>query len=267
MSIALKAYVLAKNEKRNIGRGLASLSSLGIQTVVLDSGSTDGTQEVAAGYPGVEVRSFEYRNHCDSYNTIIQWHTRDQAILILDADMQVTKELVAELTGAFEQREDLDAVIAPVLMYWEGKPLRYSSLYPPKPIAFRGGRPLFESHGHGERLMADVRAVQTSSRLIHDDRKAMEQVLANQWRYAKETVRRGREGHVGLKDRLKLTTPLMMFIIPLYALIVRRGFMDRRVGLIYAMDRLIAEALTYRASLSYAVEEELQAQRTSTDTI
>lgn len=250
-------YILAKNEQANIERCLRAAVVACDRVIVLDSGSTDRTRSICQQFQQVEVRDFSYRNHCESYNQIVSWHSAEEFIAILDADMQITAVLAEEIKQIIASDPSIEAVIAPVEMYWDERPLRYCSLYPPKPIVFRGGRVLFQPAGHGEHLKADVKTVQTHARLIHDDRKPMEAVLANQWRYAKDTVRRSYVGQLTRKDRIRLRTPLMMFITPLYAFIVRRGFLDGKQGIIYALDRLIAEALTYRAALSESVRREL----------
>ncbi|GIW75871.1 MAG: glycosyl transferase [Phycisphaerae bacterium] len=256
-------YVLAKNEQANIERCLRAAVGVCDRVVVLDSGSTDQTLSICQQFKQVEVRTFSYRNHCESYNQIVSWHSSEEFVAILDADMQISAELAAEINQIVRSDSLIEAVIAPVEMYWDERPLKYCSLYPPKPIVFRGGRALFEPAGHGEHLKSDVQTIQTRARLVHDDRKPLEAVLANQWRYAKDTVRRSYVGQLTRKDRIRLRSPLMMLITPLYAFIVRRGFLDGKQGIIYALDRLIAEALTYRASLSEAVRRELHSVQAS----
>ncbi len=251
-----RAYILAKNERRNIDRSVAVLVKLNIPTTVLDSGSTDGTQQ-AASAGGAEVRDFVYINHCESYNTILQWHAADEIIIILDADMQVSDPLVKEVLTTFDKTPTLDAVIAPLLMYWDARPLKYCNLCPPKTMAFRAGRALFQPAGHGERLIAGATTAITRNTLIHDDQKPLELVLANQCRYAKDTVRRSRTGNLRFKDKLRLKTPIYMIGLPIFAYIFRGGFLAGRTGIVYALDRLIAEALTLRASQSQMVEDEL----------
>ncbi len=242
-------YVLAKNEIRNIERSLNALSDAGLKTVLLDSGSTDGTLEAAGRYTNVVIERFEYKNHCDAYNLLTSRHAADEVIMVLDADMCVSDRLVNQLQDAFCANNALQAVIAPVLMYWEGRPLRYCSLYPPKPIAFRGGGGYFEAVGHGEKLKSGIAVTRVEAELIHDDRKPQNQVLANQWRYAQAMVDRVGQGRASWRDRLRVRTPLFMLITPVYTYIAKLGILDGRIGFIYALDRLIAEALAYRASL------------------
>lgn len=254
----LTAYVLAKNEARNIGRCLEAATRVLTKIVVLDSGSTDGTEALAAAYRGVEVEPFAYTNHLAAYNRLTAAHPRESIILVLDADMIISEEVVAEACAAFRADPELDAVAAPLTMQWEGLPLQHASLCPPKAFAFRGGKTYFVSAGHGERLDSAVRLQQIRSPVVHDDRKPYAQVLANQWRYARELSRRARTGDLTWRDRLRVRTPFMLVLTPLFTWLIKGGLLDGRAGTIYALDRLIYEALAYRAAISPLVGAELE---------
>src|SRR4051812_1495877 len=101
MNLLIKAFILTKNEERNLARCLDTLSRLGIPTIVLDSGSTDRTQEIAASFPNVTWETFRYQNHLASYAEITtkKLLTGEYA-LILDADMVITDALLPELKAA-----------------------------------------------------------------------------------------------------------------------------------------------------------------------
>jgi len=259
MSAPAAVYVLAKNEAPNIGRCLTALAPSGLPVVVLDSGSVDATPEIARQFPNVTVRPYRYRSHCDAYNEITGWHSRPEIVIILDADMRADGALIDAIETSFEKDPRLEAVVAPVTMYWEGQPVPRSSLYPPKPLAFRGGAAYFEPAGHGERLRTGVRATQVDARLVHDDRKPYDQVLANQWRYAGDMVRRSLVGGLSWRDRLRMRSPIGMLLAPVYSYFVKGGFLDGPGGRLYALDRLIAEALAHRAAISPLVKEKLSA--------
>jgi hypothetical protein len=244
-----RVYILAKNEIRNLGRGLEALGSAGVGVTVLDSGSTDGTIELARRH-GAAVEPFDYVDHCVSYNRITSATPADRYVMIIDADVVVPPAVIAEVEQRLLAGDAPDVLIAPVTMYWDGLPLEHSSLYPPKPLVFRGGREYFEPAGHGERLRHDVRSARTAQAIRHDDRKDLGQVLQNQVRYAKDLLRRSRRGQINPRDRLRTRTPLFLFVTPIYAYLFRLGFLDGRAGLIYAVDRLIAEALAFRIAIS-----------------
>lgn len=244
-----EAFVLAKNEERNLARCLEPLSRHGIPTIVLDSGSTDRTREIAASFPNVTIEAFRYVNHLASYDEITT--TRLEASgygLILDADMVVTEALIPELARAV-QAGTAEVGIAPVAMFWLGKPLPRGSLYPPKPILFRGGRSFFEPAGHGEQLAPGVRTDLFRAEILHDDRKGFGAFIASQVRYSREFATRARGGNVTWRDRIRLRSPAMAVVSPLVSLLLRGGLLAGRVGFVYALDRLLAELIFFRAGV------------------
>jgi len=242
----VKAYILACNEAKNIGRCLAALMDCDIETVVLDSGSDDETVEIAKAR-GADVQPYEYLDHCRAYNDITGTLSPTEWCLILDADMVVSRPLIAETRALLESGSEV--VLAPVTFKYAGGMLRYASLYPPKAFGFLGGREYFEPLGHGERLRAQVATALTQTHMIHDDRKDYAAFVRQQTWYGQQIIRRMKEGRASMKDRLRLTTPLLALGLPLYILIWKRGFLDGRPGLLYALDRMVAELLIFREGI------------------
>ena len=243
------AFILAKNEERNLARCLESLSRHGIPTIVLDSGSTDRTREIATSYRNVTVEPFRYTNHLAAYNEITTTRIPAGGFgLILDADMVITDALVPEIARAVTSG-DAEVGIAPVRMYWLGKPLTFGSLYPPKPILFRGGRSFFEPAGHGEQLAPGLRTVVFPSPILHDDRKGFGAYIASQVRYSREFAARAKGGELTWRDRIRVRTPAMAVAAPLVSLLLRGGIFAGRVGFVYALDRLLAELILFRAAV------------------
>jgi (heptosyl)LPS beta-1,4-glucosyltransferase len=246
----LRAFVLAKNEARNIARCLDALRPLEVPVVVLDSGSVDDTPAIARQHPFASVLPYRYVSHRDAYNDITtRLATGTDYALVVDADTLVTGALVAEVRRAVSERP-VDVLAAPVRMWWNGRPLPFGSLYPPKPFLFRTGSAWFEAAGHGERIRPGVRVQYARSPLVHDDRKEYDAFLLAQARYANNLCERWRSGQVGWRDRLRTGTPLLILLAPFWTLVGRLGILSGRTGLIYALDRLIAEAIFHRQALA-----------------
>lgn len=248
MEPGIVAYILAKNEERNIGKCLASLEPCGIPVVLLDSGSTDRTKEIAECFSFCEIKSYTYSDHATAYNSITS-NADTTFVLILDADMEITPSLWAELEFLMAQ-ETWDVVQSPVCLYVEGRPLNYGSLCPPKAILFRSGKPYFIPRGHGEVLVSGLRIRTARAPLIHNDLKPYEAYLLSQVRYGRNLAARCAAGHTSLKDRLRATSPLMALVYPLVSLVFRGGVFAGRLGLIYALDRAIAVLVQYRVVLA-----------------
>lgn len=244
-----RIYILTKNESANIERCLGAIAGHNVPIVVLDSGSTDTTIRQALAFSGVEVESYSYTNHCDAYNHITSVHGADEIVGILDADIVPEEGWTEELESLFQLKAKVEVLKSPVEMYWCGSPLPFGSLYPPKPVAFRGGRRYFESVGHGERLVSSVRSMTTNTSIRHDDRRDYDEELVKQWRYARTTAERAETGTITRLDGVRVRSPFLLAASPFASYVWRAGFLSGRIGVVYALDRLIAEALTYRAGL------------------
>lgn len=247
-------FILAKNEQRNIERCLAALQPSGWEVIVLDSGSTDDTLRIVSQSGFAQARSYAYVDHCTAYNQITMTLGADFGhVVILDADMIVSRALQEEikqrLSNPAQHTEVLEAEIE---MCVEGRPLRFGSLYPPKPFVFTVGREYFESVGHGEKLRDCARIVRTKEKLRHDDRKNYGSYLQSQLRYSRNLVKRAAAGELAGRDKIRTRSPLLIFAVPFVSYVLKGGFLDGKAGAIYALDRLIAEAIMYRRSLSGA---------------
>ncbi len=256
------AYVLAKNEETNIQRSVESLIAAGLRPVVLDSGSTDNTRAIVERYPQAEFRPFVYTTHCDSYNQITTWHGPDELVMVLDADMALTGGIEKDAQKMFDADPSLQVIKGPIDMLWEGLPLNWCNICPPKTFVFRGGRAYFEPVGHTERLLpGTVVKLSQSGKILHDDRKPFDAVTVRQWRYARSLARRSSGGKTDMMDWLRTRTPLTIVLMPLYTYFFKLGFLDGKGGLLYALDRMMAELFAYRAQLSPLVAEEIEAQK------
>ncbi len=252
----LKVFILAKNEARNIGNCLESLGQLCLQvTLLLDQSSADDTALIASKYSFVDVVKYDFINHCVAWNQICTSLSDGAKFsMVLDADMIVTAELFAEIAELAIQSET-DVIKAPVLMCAEGQPLQYGSLYPPKALVFKVGREYFVPVGHDARLMDDCVISQTKTKLIHDDRKVYREYLISQYRYSQLLIMNAKKNSLNWRDKLRKSTPIMIFLTPFFSYFIKLGFLSGKAALVYALDRLIAEAVMFRQSLAEQLKE------------
>ena len=243
-------FILARNEQKNIRRSLEALRESSWDVTVLDSGSTDATHDIVRESGFARLQDYAYRDHCIAYNEITtQLGSAYRHVVVLDSDMVVSAALrqeIDELTRA----ADFEAVDVEIEMCVDGVPLRFGSLYPPKPFLFATGRPYFENVGHGERLRDGVRLLRAGHKLRHDDRKDYADYLQSQARYSRNLILRKAAGELSGRDRIRVKWPLLVLAVPFVSYFLKGGFLDGKAGAIYALDRLIAEAIMYRRSLS-----------------
>jgi glycosyltransferase involved in cell wall biosynthesis len=106
----LSVTIITHNEEANIGRTLASVQPLVAdgkgEIIVVDSGSTDRTVEIAKSY-GAKVFPEEWKGYAAQKNSAIEKATGDW-ILSLDADEEVEPALAQELLFLFFSKSSDD---------------------------------------------------------------------------------------------------------------------------------------------------------------
>jgi len=104
MSVSLS--IIVKNEENSLPLCLNSVKDLVDEIVVLDTGSTDKTPEIAKEFDA-KVYHFEWCNDFSAArNTALKYVTSDW-ILVLDADETLTPEIIPHIKKVIEQPEYL----------------------------------------------------------------------------------------------------------------------------------------------------------------
>jgi glycosyltransferase involved in cell wall biosynthesis len=256
----VSVLLLTHNEAINLPRCLDALRWCD-DIVTVDSGSTDGTIEIAEKR-GVRVlrRAFDdfasQRNH-----GIENGQFRHEWILHLDADEVVTPELAKRL-AEFAPPETVDAYLLPSKTIFRGKWLRHAGMYPAYQARLgRRDKLRFKLVGHGQRedlapgRLATIDEPYLHFAFSHGPRAWLEKHL----RYAADEVRDRDKGHVVLRDLLsrdpvlrRRTLKLAGGSVPrtlrpaarfVYVYVLRGGFLDGRAGLHYAFMLAVYEGM------------------------
>jgi glycosyltransferase involved in cell wall biosynthesis len=232
--------LLTFNEATNIGRTLSCLT-WAKDIVIVDSGSTDETASILAGFPQARVFHRAFDTHANQWRYATQeTDISTKWILRLDADYEVTEELKVELSQL-----DADSPVDAYRISFDyaifGRKL-VSSLYPPKTILLRRGKFSIEDKGHTEGWTVRGAVKSLKASIIHDDRKPTEQWISSQGRYMRRELAYLRAAGSGLKSWLRLSPPLMPMAIFLYCLFIKGLILNGRAGILYALQRLVAES-------------------------
>jgi glycosyltransferase involved in cell wall biosynthesis len=123
----ISATIITLNEERNIARAIDSLSCVD-EVLVVDSGSTDQTREIALRH-GARVIEEPWRGYAGQKNFAAYSATHDW-ILSLDADEQVTPELAEEILALKRTGPAADGYSFPRLAQYLGRWIRHSGWYP-----------------------------------------------------------------------------------------------------------------------------------------
>ncbi len=101
--------MIVKNEEDNLPRCLKSIKNLVDEIIIVDTGSSDGTVEIAKNY-GAKVYYFKWNNNfSEARNESLKYATKDW-ILILDADDELPIEYKENLKSLLNSELDENAV-------------------------------------------------------------------------------------------------------------------------------------------------------------
>ncbi len=257
LTAGYSVVVLTLNEERDLPACLASAGGSD-DLVVLDSGSTDRTAEIArAAGARVFVRRFDnfagQRNHAQR-----EIPFRYPWVLHLDADETVTPELHRDLRAA-SARDDVDGFFLAPRMMWEGRWIPHCTDFPAWQARFvRAPRFEFVEVGHGQREAPQMRMARISSGYVHNlSSRGEADWLEKHRRYARAEARRHLAALAGgaaprwselfsaqaLRRRRALKH--FSYLLParpaarfLYQYVLRGGFLDGPQGFRYC--RLLA---------------------------
>jgi hypothetical protein len=242
--VPVTPVILTYNEENNLDATLASLD-WAQRVVVLDSGSTDRTQEIARSFRNVAwfVRGFD--DHCSQWRYAIhETSVTTEYVLALDADMRPGSGFVEELQDRFVGRPFAGASV-PFEFRILGRAL-YGSIYPAQVRIFRKNCVDISQLGHTQVFGVTGPLCRFRSKLIHEDRKPVGRWLENQMKYASLEAARIRESPTrSLKDRFRLAG-LSPAIWAAYSYIKAGGPWNSPASRAYAYERLMFEALLAR---------------------
>lgn len=240
----ISVLVLSFNEAPNLGRTLDALAGFP-EVLVLDSGSTDATLDIAGRYPNVRIASRPFDTHSAQWNHgLTACGLKGEWVLALDADYVLSPGLVEEM-AALSPPANV-AGYQTGFTYWIlGRPLS-RSLYPPVTTLYRRRGARYEQDGHTQRVRLAGAVASLRGRIAHDDRKPLAHWLAAQDRYARLECALLLEkpwAELHWRDRLRRMKIMTPWLVPLYCLTVGRGLLDGRAGWYYALQRGVAEAI------------------------
>ena len=112
--------VTTKNEEKNIGRFSKSAknqSHRNIELVVVDNNSNDKTKEIAGKYTKKVFNKGPERSTQRNYAVT---KAKGKYALVLDADMDIGKDVVKQCVEKAENDQDIGAIIIPEKSYGKG---------------------------------------------------------------------------------------------------------------------------------------------------
>ncbi|MFT5173720.1 MAG: glycosyltransferase involved in cell wall biosynthesis [Gammaproteobacteria bacterium] len=244
MPLVVTPIIITLDEAPNIERVLARLHWAGT-VLVVDSGSTDGTQAIAQRFANVQLVEHTFIDAASQWNFAIgQARAFSSWLLALDSDYVLSDEFI-DSVRLLPHAPKVDAYRASFVYCVHGRALR-GSLYPAKPVLFNADCARYTQRGHTQVLQVDGKIGEVGGLIFHDDRKPRSRWLRSQWRYAREEaelIDRNSWAKLGWSARMR---KLLFAAAPaafLLALFWRGAVFDGWHGLLYALERLVAELL------------------------
>jgi glycosyltransferase involved in cell wall biosynthesis len=158
--------VIAKNEADRIGRLLNS-AEFADEVLVVDSGSTDGTQDFCKKL-GAKVVFHEWAGYATQKQFAME-HTLSEWILNLDADEEISGSLAEEMQHAIKNAgPDVSAFSMPRLSKYLGKWIKHGGWYPDRKVRLvRRGKGMWKGEGLHEQLIVNGKIEQLSEPILH----------------------------------------------------------------------------------------------------
>ncbi len=172
----ITAVILTKNEEKNIARCIESIRSCVDRIILVDSGSTDKTREIAESLGAEVYNHVPFENHGKQFN----WATDNIEIgttwiYRVDADEVITPELAEEIvhTCASHKADDVNAFEMRFKVFFLGKFLMHGGAYPFVKInIFKKGKARFNERPLGDNVeLKEGRYLQLKHNCLHYDFK------------------------------------------------------------------------------------------------
>ena len=267
----VEVLILTLNEARHIAETVANARSVG-PVFVLDSHSTDGTQELARR-AGATVVEHDFAGYGPQKNWALDnLPFQGSWVFILDADERITPAVADEVRAVAQGAGPAQGYYVNRLMIFMGQPIRHGGLYPSWNLRFfRRGACRYEERSVHEHMICRGPTQRLRHRLIHIRDEDMTRYIDKHIHYADLESDEWVRGRFGprtapsgaprdrvwyrrvLRRRLWPRVPLRPLCRFLYMYLFRLGFLDGRAGWHMAMLMASYEymiSLLYREKLS-----------------
>lgn len=248
--------ILTKNEEINLPDCLKSIKRFAKRVVVIDSGSTDKTVEIAKA-AGADVYVHSFENYARQFNWGIdntgidtKWTFR------LDADERLTPALIKELIHLMNVHhdDDVNGITMEAWLYFMGKRIEHGAHNKRKLMLFKTGIGRIEDRKMDEHtVLSEGRSISCKERFIHYDFKDMTHWINKMNWYATREMQdyfdyiNGNEEKLSAKNdptinqtrklKFEFYYKLPMFkrswMLFMYYYILKGGFKDGKEGFVF----------------------------------
>lgn len=250
----ISVTILTKNAEETLGSVLQSVSSFD-EVILLDTGSTDCTLEIAKIYPNVKIYETQFTGFGPLHNLAAEYATHEW-ILSLDSDEVLTPELAEEILSLSLNPKCVYSF--PFDNYFNGKHIKWCGWYPDRHIRlYNKGVTSFSNDKVHERILTDnLKEVSLKSPVKHYSYRSISDFLQKMETYSSLYAEQNQT-----KKSSSLTKAILhggFAFIKSY--IIKRGFLGGKEG--YIISLYNAQTAFYKyLKLAYASRPSLSQNR------
>ncbi len=183
---SLSAVIIAQDEERTIGKVLSAIKDLATEIILVDSGSSDKTPDIARDL-GAKVIHQDWLGYSAQKNFALE-QARSDWILSLDADEIVTPELSAEIRDLLssDKCESWDGLKIARLMFVGESAIAHGGFYPDAQLRlFRCGMGHFNDRLVHESVALSGRIGKLKHHMLHLSYRDVDHFKTTHEKYAK----------------------------------------------------------------------------------
>lgn len=176
---SITAIILTKNEEKNVGQCLKSIQNLVERMVVVDSGSTDATLEIAKSY-GADIYHNDFQYYAQQFNWgIDNTDIKTEWILRIDADEVFPEQLCDEIEEIIQKNEkDVNGITIEANLYFLGRHIKHGSPKKRKMMLFKAGIGRIEDRRRDAQSILEYgKSVSAKNKFDHYDFKSLDQYI------------------------------------------------------------------------------------------
>lgn len=237
----LSVAMITLNEERILEKTLKSLKDIADEIIIVDSGSTDKTKEIALKY-GAKFFQEKWKGYGLQRNSSIDKCTNEW-ILNIDADEEISEELSRKIKEIKESETDKEVFEINFSSVCFGKKLKHggwSNQYHIRLFKKDTGR--FNTNEVHEEFLTEKKVYRLKEEIYHHSYISLEEYFTKFNRYttegAKEYYQRGKKA----SNFQIIFNPIFKFI-RMY--IIRLGFLDGIEGLMIASTSALYSMVKY----------------------
>ncbi len=236
----ITATIIARDEERGIGRAVRSVAFCD-EVLVVDSGSTDRTVEIAA-HLGATVHSRDWPGYAAQKNRAAALARHDW-ILSIDADEEVSPELARSIRALRKRGPSHAGYDFPRLARYCGRWIRHSGWYPDRKVRlYRRDLGSWVGDYVHESVRLSVRPGHLYGDLLHFTCDSLEEHRARVEHYTNLAADGLRARKEGVPAWRMLLSPVHSFF---KAYVIQRGFLDGSQGFTIARMAALYVYLKY----------------------